>query len=120
MLSFSKTASHCLFTLAVCVVQIAGGTHQVIAESRDYPEPNRNEVAQYSWNLNNRELPLLQLPAQLHENFDRLLGYPLDQLRSVPLFQTIIFEKYYGRYLLPVSTGNNLPKYVQFEPITPN
>jgi hypothetical protein len=108
-----------LVALAACAAQLAGTTNQVIAKSPNAPDSNVNDVVRYSWNLNDRELPLLQLPEQLHEDFDRTLGYPLDQFRSVPVFQTIIFEKYYGRYILPVSANKGLPKYVQFEPITP-
>ena len=65
------------------------------AESND----DTGGLANYNWNLRERQLPLLNLPDRLSPNIDLALSYPMAQF-EFPLFQSLYFNKRSDDYLL--------------------
>jgi hypothetical protein len=65
--------------------------------------PDKTEtVVSYKWNVEGRELPLLELNADaLAREFDQSLVYSVDGF-DFPIFKSLSFDEQEGRYLLPV------------------
>jgi hypothetical protein len=71
----------------------------------------------HTWNLGNRELPLLGLESsRLTPGFDQSLTYPLGQF-GFPIFQALNYDDEHGRFLLPSidRTGRDL-HFIEFAP----
>jgi hypothetical protein len=60
------------------------------------------ETARYKWNVEGREVPLLELSADaLAKEFDQSLVYSVDGF-DFPVFRALSFDEQEGRYLLPI------------------
>lgn len=70
----------------------------------------------YTWNLRDRELPLLGLAnTRLTPGFDQSLTYPLDQF-GFPIFQALNYDDERGRYLVPsISRDSRDVHFIEFE-----
>ena len=53
----------------------------------------------YSWNLNDKGLPLINLPDRIGGGIDLALTYPMDQF-EFPLFQSLYYNQQAGKYIL--------------------
>ncbi|MGZ8848205.1 MAG: hypothetical protein ACXW3C_17225 [Pyrinomonadaceae bacterium] len=69
----------------------------------------------YTWNLRDRELPLLGLAnARLTPGFDQSLTYPLGQF-GFPIFQALNYDDERGRYLVPsISRDSRAVHFIEF------
>jgi hypothetical protein len=69
----------------------------------------------YTWNLRDRELPLLGLGnTRLTPGFDQSLTYPLDQF-GFPIFQALNYDDERGRYLVPsISRDSRDVHFIEF------
>ena len=69
----------------------------------------------YTWNLKDRELPLLGFAnARLTPGFELSLAYPLDQL-AFPIFQALNYDDERGRYLVPsIGRSGNGIHFIEF------
>jgi hypothetical protein len=78
-------------------VENAPGQFTALAASSEKPE-----TASYKWNVEGRELPLLELSADaLAKEFDQSLVYSVDGF-DFPVFKTLSFDEQEGRYVLPI------------------
>jgi hypothetical protein len=75
----------------------ASAQFAALASSSEKPE-----TSSYKWNVEGRELPLLELSADaLAKEFDQSLVYSVDGF-DFPVFKALSFDEQEGRYLLPI------------------
>ena len=87
-----------------------------VPNARAAEPPNSENPGSYKWNVDDRQVPLLTLPAHLAAGLEQSLTYPLDQFR-LPIFQALNYDDEHGKYLLPlISQANTAIHFVEFLP----
>jgi hypothetical protein len=64
-------------------------------------QPANRLTANYRWNLNNEDLPMISLPEHIADGLDLSLTFPLDNF-EFPLFQSLNFNQRARKYSLMV------------------
>jgi hypothetical protein len=125
------TGAFRLASFAACLTSIAAGAtlsietridghpHLIrfIANASGDPAESMSAATLFKWNIDDKQLPLLNLPAdRLKPGFDQSLSFPLGQF-SFPIFQALNYDDEHGRYLLPtMSREDKGVHFIEFEP----
>jgi hypothetical protein len=110
-----------LSVVLLCVARLAAGGPAINATANGAGETGTSGTENsstsanlISWNVNEKELPLLNLKGELKADFAQSLAYRLDQF-NLPILQTLIYDEEDGRYLLPAfkapSTTNHFIEF---------
>ena len=84
------------------IVLVTEGLSSNIASAADSKRTSANGAsAEYRWNLNEAETPLLSLPDRIGRDLDLSLTFSLGQF-EFPLFQSLYYNQRAGKYILMV------------------
>lgn len=92
------------------VVSIPEAHAETIVESEALLTAKQSRT-NYQWNVNDANLPLINLPDHLSDGVDLSLTYSMDQFQF-PVFQSLYYNSQAGKYILMVMSEREGAKFI--------